>query len=116
MKRLIPLLLLLTTTAFGDVRIKDFQVRQGNVPGLREVNIRILVDNPGATTQQGPIEITLMGRRHGGEWSPLQSWQVPKLPAGYQVARDYFSRVERDFELRAVVSTPGGQTDERTWP
>ncbi len=116
MKRFLATMLLLTTTAMADVHIADFQVRRGNTPGLREVNIRILVNNPGTTTQQGPIEISLMGRRPGGEWGVLQSWTLGKLPAGYQVARDYFSAVERDFELKAVVSAPGGQMDERTYP
>lgn len=116
MKHFLATLLLLSSTALADVQIKDFVVRQGNVPGLREVNVRILVNNPGATTQQGPIEIVLMGRHRGGEWQELQGWTLSKLPAGYQVARDYFSRIEHDYELRAVVSAPNGLSDERTWP
>lgn len=116
MKHFLASMLLLSSVALADVQISDFQVRQGNVPGLREVNIRIMVRNPGATTQQGPIEVALMGRRRGGEWNTLQSWELGKLPAGYQVARDYFSRIEHDFELRAVVTAPGGQMDERVWP
>ncbi|GMU57745.1 MAG: hypothetical protein AMXMBFR33_68910 [Candidatus Xenobia bacterium] len=116
MKRFLATFLLLSATAMADIKISDFQVRQGNVPGLREVNIRINVTNPGPVTQQGPIEIILLGRRRGGEWSELQSWTVSRLPSGYQVARDYFSRIEHDYELKAQVLAPNGLSDERVWP
>lgn len=116
MKKALVTLLLLSSAAMADIRIKDFQVRRGNTPGLEEVNVRIVVNNPGSTVQPGPITVTLMGRRPGGEWANLQTWELGKLPAGYTVARDYFSSREHDFELRAVVTTPDGQTDERLYP
>lgn len=116
MKRFLATFLLLATTALADIKISDFQVREGNVPGLREVNVRITLTNPGQVTQRGPIEIILLGRRRGGEWSELQSWTLSSLPSGYRAVRDYFSRIERDYELKAQVLAPNGLSDERVWP
>ncbi|MBX3166215.1 MAG: hypothetical protein KF760_02340 [Candidatus Eremiobacteraeota bacterium] len=112
-------ILVTITAAQADVKVEDLLIRTdgGNA------NIRANIHNPGGITEKGPITVTLSARENGGQWQEIKTWtNIDKLGPNWRVARDYFdanNQVLRDlvakgsFEVRAVVSAPGGSTDEK---
>ncbi len=118
MKRIILLtLLLLQLPSTAETAVESLLVRrQGD-----NVNIRVTVNNPGVTTQTGPVVVTLYARQDDTqEWTKITSWNnIAKIPKGYRVSRDYFDEnnmtlknlaAAGPFEVLAAVNAPGATT------
>lgn len=119
MKRilLLTLLSLLQLPSIADTAVESLLVRrQGD-----NVNIRVTVNNPGRTTQAGPVVVTLFARQdETQEWIQITSWNnIAKIPKGNRVSRDYFDEnnvtlknlaAGGAFEVLAAVKAPGVTT------
>jgi hypothetical protein len=105
---------LTTLGAAADVKIQEILPRRQGA----DINIRVTVVNPAATTQKGPVTLSLFVRQNGGEaWQRIKTWtNIAKMPAGNRVSRDFFEEnnatlralaEQGAFEIRATASAPG---------
>lgn len=101
--------------AFADVKIDQVLVRRKG----QDINLRVVISNPGKTRQPGPVKIDLYVRDTPDKpWEKITSWNdIAFIQPGYKVARDFFEEnnetlralaVDGAFETRAVVSLPNG--------
>lgn len=104
--------------ALSEVAIEEINVRRAG----GNVNIRVVVNNPGPGRQPGPVVIDLSVRQNATqEWIPIKRWDnITTIQPGYRVARDYFEENNQtlaafaargEFDVRVVVRTPGGVRD-----
>jgi hypothetical protein len=107
--------------AYADLSIKEVLIRKQSP----NVNVRVTVMNDGATTQKGPVMITLSVRKVGSNtWHKIKTWNdISRVKAGDKIARDFFDENSRElaklalrhgFEAKAVVIAPGVHDVERT--
>ena len=107
--------------AWAAGEIKEVLIRKKSP----NVNIRVVIDNPGQTTQQGPLTITLYVRENAqASWEKIKTWNdISRVKAGNEVARDFFdensARLTKlaqtpGFQARAVLDGPGVHAVERT--
>lgn len=119
MLKTILLLLTLTSTLYAETAIQEVKVRRVGA----DVNIRVVVVNPGARAQRGPVLVDLYVRDTEGQpWQKIKSWRnIHRIKPGEKVARDFFEEnnatlralaADGAFQARAVVRAPGAQDSE----
>ena len=91
------------TVEFADLKLDTAEVR------LR---------NPGASTVVGPFLIQLSLQPEGGEWHPLGTQMLDKVPAGYLITRDFVPHdvgelVKKPFTVRVQVNVDESKLLER---
>ena len=105
----------MAASAWADVKIEQLLVRRKGA----DVNIRVVINNPGATAQKGPVQIDLYVRDTESQpWEKIKTWNdISAIKPKDKIARDFFEEnnaklreLAKDgaFEARAVVSLPGG--------
>ena len=105
----------ITVSAWADVKIDELLVRRKG----QDVNVRVLIRNPGAKAQKGPVRIVLYVRDNDSlPWDKIRTWNdIKSIKPGDRIARDFFEEnnqklreLARDgaFEARAVVTLPNG--------
>ena len=115
------LCLCFTAPAWADLSIKQLLIEKRSP----NVNIRVVVNNSGATDQQGPVLIKLYVRHDSSqEWDLIKTWNdISVVKPGNEVARDFFSQNNQElaklakglaFEARAVVTAAGLHDVEST--
>jgi len=111
----------MTVSAWADVKIDELLVRRKG----EDVNIRVLIRNPGAKTQKGPVQIVLYVRDNESlPWEMIRTWNdISVIKAGNRIARDFFEENNQKlrelaqdgaFEARAVVTLPNGAKGAET--
>lgn len=102
-------------SAAADVKINEVMVRRKG----QDINLRVVISNPGTTAQQGPVKIDLYVRdTPTTPWIKITSWNdISVIKPGNKIARDFFEEnnetlramaIDGAFEARAVVSLPNG--------
>jgi len=105
----------MATAAFADVKIDEVMVRRKG----QDINLRVVISNPGATPQKGPVQIALSVRDTPDKpWVPIKTWNdISVIKPGNKIARDFFEEnnetlramaIDGAFETRAVVTLPNG--------
>ena len=100
--------------AYADVAVEDVLARREG----SDINVRVTVSNPAASTQKGPVKITLSVRQTASDnWQVIKTWtNIAKLAGGNRVSRDFFQAnhpllrqlaEQGAFEIRAVAEAPG---------
>jgi hypothetical protein len=113
--------LALVGQAVADVKIEQLLLHKKG----EDLNVRVVVTNPGPRTQRGPVRITLWVRPDSdSQWSQVKVWtNIDKLQSNYRVARDFFDEnsatlrqiaSQPSWEAKAQVSAPGAGSDETT--
>jgi hypothetical protein len=108
-------------TAAADVKISELLLRKKG----EDLNVRVVVTNPGARTQRGPVKVTLWVRPDGSsQWSRVKVWtNIDKIQVGHRVARDFFDEnnatlrqvaSQPSWEAKVQVSAPGAASDEKS--
>ena len=105
--------------AWADLNIKEVLIQKKSP----NVNIRVVVNNPGASVQPGPVLIKVYVRHDSsGSWHLIQTWNdISAIKPGTEIARDLFDENSKEltklakhtgFQVRAVVRAPGvGETE-----
>lgn len=108
-------------TAAADVKISELLLRKKG----EDLNVRVVVTNPGARTQRGPVKVTLWVRPDGeSQWSQIKVWtNIDKIQVGNRVARDFFDEnnatlrqvaSQPSWEAKVQVTAPGAASDEKS--
>lgn len=107
-----------TLAASAAVDVQDVLLRKKGP----DINVRVIVDNPSASTQKGPVLVTLFVRPDSNaSWSKIKVWSISKIKPGEKISRDIFSEnsaILRNaannytWQARATVSAPGAKGDE----
>lgn len=111
----------MTVSAWADVKIDELLVRRKG----GDVNVRVLIRNPGTKVQPGPVKIDLYVRDNPNlPWEKIRSWNdIKVIKPGDKIARDFFEENNQKlralaqdgaFEARAVVSLPKGAKGAET--
>ena len=115
------LCLCFTAPAWADLSIKQILIEKRSP----NVNIRVIVDNPGTMNQPGPVLIKLYVRHDSSQsWDLIKTWNdISVVKPGNEIARDFFSQNNAElsklakgqsFEARAVVTAAGLRDVEST--
>lgn len=113
-------LILSSWAAHADVAVNELLLRQQG----ENMNVRVVVGNPAARTQKGPVKVTLYVRPDASSaWKQVMVWNnIAQVKSGDKVARDLFganSAVLRNtaqnpgWQARATVTAPGAKSAER---
>jgi hypothetical protein len=100
----------------GPVEINDLAVSQSNVFGV--LNIKVRMNNPHASTIQGPIQVKFAIKGEQGDFQEIGEQKVDKIPAGWKITRDFVQHDENaqmkpPFTVRVQVLVPGAATVEK---
>ena len=109
--------LLLAVPAVADVAINELLLRKKGA----DINVRVVVGNPGAHSQRGPVKVTLEVRPDSGSaWQKIKVWtDIKQIKPGDKVARDLFAENSArlrnaasnyQWEARATVEAPGAKS------
>jgi len=113
-------LILSSWAAHADVVVNDILLRQQG----ENMNVRVVVGNPAARTQKGPVQVKLFVRTDAySAWKQVMVWNnIAQVKSGDKVARDLFganSAVLRNtaqnprWQARATVTAPGAKSAEK---
>lgn len=111
----------MTVSAWADVKIDELLVRRKG----EDVNVRVLIRNPGSKVQKGPVQVVLYVRDNSTlPWDKIRTWNdIKVIKAGDRIAKDFFEennqklrQLAQDgaFEARAVVTLPNGAKGAET--
>lgn len=111
----------MTVSAWAGVSIEELLVRRKGA----DVNVRVLIRNPGAKAQKGPVKIVLYVRDNESlPWEKIRTWNdIKVIKPGNRIARDFFEENNQKlralaqdgaFEARAVVTLPNGAKGAET--
>ena len=112
-------MLLTSLAASADVVVREVLLRKKGT----DINVRVVVDNPAATTQRGPVVLTLYVRENStSEWKKVKQWNaISKIKPGDKIARDIFSQnslllrnvaTNYTWQARATATAPGAKSSE----
>ncbi len=105
----------MATSALADVKIDEVMVRRKG----QDINLRVVISNPGKTAQKGPVQIELSVRDSEKDpWVKIKTWNdISVIKPGNKIARDFFEEnnetlralaIDGAFETRAIVTLPNG--------
>ena len=113
-------LALLCTPCFADVSVRQLSLGQTDT----DVHVRVIVVNPSASMQNGPLKVTLYVRPNArGHWKIARIWKDvgPLQPSAFVVKEEYsganavLARMtgQVNWEAHVTVEIAGAQVAEK---
>lgn len=101
----------------GQLVMDEPTIQVGGQSGV--INIKVRMSNGTATTLAGPLKVLLFTQMPGKEWTPAGEQQMEKLPAGWNVTKDFFivdagDLLTNPFTVKAQVKREGELLEEKT--